>query len=180
MRKLALTAHIISSVGWLGAIAGFLALALAGLTSEDPELVWVSNDAGDRMDRARAVGARLSGHGASPVFDHEVGSVPPLLGRRQAAHSGPCHRSPAHVHGDTRVPRGSWPRPRLRPVATSAACGTPLRSSTRGRHSSCWSSRRCSRSTTPGYDQVRVAQAPRPGYGAAGLDPRLDVSIAFG
>jgi len=39
MRKLALTAHIISSVGWLGAIAGFLALALAGLTSEDPELV---------------------------------------------------------------------------------------------------------------------------------------------
>src|SRR5829696_2436284 len=32
----------------------------------------------------------------------------------------------------------------------------------------------------PGYDPVRVAQAARPGYGAAGLDPRLDVSIAFG
>lgn len=33
LRKLVLTAHIISSVGWLGAVAGFLALAIAGLTS---------------------------------------------------------------------------------------------------------------------------------------------------
>lgn len=34
-RKLALTAHVASSVGWLGAVVTFLALALAGLTSED-------------------------------------------------------------------------------------------------------------------------------------------------
>ena len=33
VRKLALTAHVIFSVGWLGAIAGFLALAVAGLTT---------------------------------------------------------------------------------------------------------------------------------------------------
>jgi hypothetical protein len=39
IRKLALTAHVTSSVGWLGAVAGFLALALAGLTSEDSQLV---------------------------------------------------------------------------------------------------------------------------------------------
>jgi hypothetical protein len=39
LRKLALTAHVISSVGWLGAVAGFLALAVAGLTSRDPQLV---------------------------------------------------------------------------------------------------------------------------------------------
>lgn len=32
-RKLALTAHVVSSVGWLGAVLGFLALALAGLSS---------------------------------------------------------------------------------------------------------------------------------------------------
>ena len=38
-RKLALTAHVTSSVGWLGAVAGFLALALAGLNSEDAQLV---------------------------------------------------------------------------------------------------------------------------------------------
>ena len=39
LRKLALTAHVASSVGWLGAIAGFLALAIAGLTSPDARMV---------------------------------------------------------------------------------------------------------------------------------------------
>src|SRR5688572_27054537 len=39
VRKVALIAHITSSVGWLGAVASFLALALAGLTRDDPEMV---------------------------------------------------------------------------------------------------------------------------------------------
>jgi hypothetical protein len=39
LRKFALTAHVTSSVGWLGAVAGFLALAIAGLTSHDAQLV---------------------------------------------------------------------------------------------------------------------------------------------
>ena len=39
VRKLALTAHVTSSVGWLGAVAAFLALAVAGLTSRDAQLV---------------------------------------------------------------------------------------------------------------------------------------------
>ncbi len=34
-RKLGLTTHIIFSVGWLGAVAGFLILAIAGLVSEN-------------------------------------------------------------------------------------------------------------------------------------------------
>jgi hypothetical protein len=34
-RKLALTAHVAASVGWLGAVAGFLVLAVAGLRSAD-------------------------------------------------------------------------------------------------------------------------------------------------
>lgn len=38
-RKFALAAHVTSSVGWLGAVAGFLALAVAGLTSRDPAIV---------------------------------------------------------------------------------------------------------------------------------------------
>lgn len=38
MRKLALTTHVASSVGWLGSVAVFLALALAGLTGEDVRL----------------------------------------------------------------------------------------------------------------------------------------------
>jgi hypothetical protein len=39
LRKFALTAHVTSSVGWLGSIVGFLALAIAGLTSQDVQLV---------------------------------------------------------------------------------------------------------------------------------------------
>lgn len=39
LRKLALTAHITSSVGWLGAVAAFLALAIAGVSSPDPAIV---------------------------------------------------------------------------------------------------------------------------------------------
>ena len=39
IRKLALTAHVTASVGWLGAVAGFLALALAVQTGYDPQLL---------------------------------------------------------------------------------------------------------------------------------------------
>lgn len=39
VRKFALTAHVASSVGWLGAVAGFLALAVVGLTSQDAQTV---------------------------------------------------------------------------------------------------------------------------------------------
>jgi hypothetical protein len=39
LRRFALTAHVACSVGWLGAVAVFLALAVAGLTSEDVRLV---------------------------------------------------------------------------------------------------------------------------------------------
>jgi hypothetical protein len=39
LRKFALTAHVAFSVGWLGAVASFLALAVAGLTSQDAQMV---------------------------------------------------------------------------------------------------------------------------------------------
>jgi hypothetical protein len=39
LRKFALTAHVVSSVGLLGAIASFLALAVAGLTSHNDQMV---------------------------------------------------------------------------------------------------------------------------------------------
>ena len=39
LRKFALTAHVVSSVGWLGAVAVFLALSIAGLTSQDSQTV---------------------------------------------------------------------------------------------------------------------------------------------
>lgn len=39
VRKLVLTAHVTSSVGWFGAVSTFLVLAVAGLRSQNPELV---------------------------------------------------------------------------------------------------------------------------------------------
>ena len=38
LRKFVLTAHVTSSVGWLGAIAAYLALAIAGLTGRDAQM----------------------------------------------------------------------------------------------------------------------------------------------
>ena len=39
LRKFVLTVHIISSVGWLGTVVAYLALAMAGLTSRDAQVV---------------------------------------------------------------------------------------------------------------------------------------------
>jgi hypothetical protein len=39
LRKLAHTMHVTTSVGWLGAVAALLALAIAGLTGDDSRLV---------------------------------------------------------------------------------------------------------------------------------------------
>ena len=39
IRKFVLTAHVTFSVGWLGAVAAFLAFAVVGMTSEDSQTV---------------------------------------------------------------------------------------------------------------------------------------------
>ncbi|HWK05099.1 MAG TPA: hypothetical protein VNS58_15770 [Puia sp.] len=39
LRKLTLLAHIIFSVGWLGSVAGFLCLAVTGLTSTNTQII---------------------------------------------------------------------------------------------------------------------------------------------
>lgn len=39
LRKLALTAHVVFSVGWLGAVAGFVDLAIVGLSNRDAQMV---------------------------------------------------------------------------------------------------------------------------------------------
>lgn len=49
LRKLALTAHVAFSVGWLGAVAGFLVLSIAGLTSQNAEVIRASYVAMDLM-----------------------------------------------------------------------------------------------------------------------------------
>jgi len=42
IRRLALAAHVVSSVGWHGAVAVFLALAVAGLASNDAQMARAS------------------------------------------------------------------------------------------------------------------------------------------
>jgi hypothetical protein len=39
LRKFALITHVTSSVGWLGAVGAFLALAIAGVSSQDAQIV---------------------------------------------------------------------------------------------------------------------------------------------
>src|SRR5215210_6962527 len=39
LHKFALTAHVTTTVGWLGAVVAFLALAVVGLTSQDAQTV---------------------------------------------------------------------------------------------------------------------------------------------
>ena len=39
LRKFALTTHVASSVGWLGSVAAFLALAISGVGSQDAQIV---------------------------------------------------------------------------------------------------------------------------------------------
>jgi hypothetical protein len=39
LRKAMLTAHVIASIGWFGAVVAFLALALTGTMSQDPQVV---------------------------------------------------------------------------------------------------------------------------------------------
>lgn len=39
LRKVSLTAHVAASVGWLGAVAAFLVLAVIGVTSDDVQTV---------------------------------------------------------------------------------------------------------------------------------------------
>lgn len=39
LRKFVLTVHVVASVGWIGAVAAYLALVAAALTSEDDETV---------------------------------------------------------------------------------------------------------------------------------------------
>jgi hypothetical protein len=55
LRKFLLTLHVVASVGWVGAVTVFLALALAGLLSSDVRIVRASYIAMDLGYRAAIV-----------------------------------------------------------------------------------------------------------------------------
>ncbi len=52
LRKLALLAHVTCSVGWLGAVLGFLPLVVAGLSSDDQNLARGAYMAADLLVRS--------------------------------------------------------------------------------------------------------------------------------
>ena len=54
-RKLALTAHVATSLGWVGAVAAFLVLAVTGVNSEDRQLVRGAYLAMDQITRSAIV-----------------------------------------------------------------------------------------------------------------------------
>lgn len=100
VRKLALTAHVTASVGWLGAVAGSLGLAVAGMTSEDVQTV-----------RAAYLGLEFMGWFVLVPF--AVASL--LTGLVQSLgsawgwfrHYQPLRdRRPPAVHPNARLPRG--------------------------------------------------------------------------
>ncbi len=102
LRKFALTVHIASSVGWLGSVAGFLALAIAGLTSRDVQTV-----------RGIYVAMQLTGwyvivplprfadNRAYPVTRHTVGLVPALLGLDEIPDNHRFHPHLVRFRADT-------------------------------------------------------------------------------
>jgi hypothetical protein len=51
IRKFVRTVHVVVTVGWLGVVAGFLALAITGLNSQDAQLVRASYLAMDLITR---------------------------------------------------------------------------------------------------------------------------------
>jgi hypothetical protein len=51
VRKFALVTHVTSSVGWLGSIAGFLVLAIAGVNSQDAQTVQAAYLASELITR---------------------------------------------------------------------------------------------------------------------------------
>ena len=106
LRKFVLTAHVTFSVGWLGAFAVFLAIALLGLTSQDARMVratyLVMEPAAWWVLVPLAFGSLLTGLVQSlgstwGLFRHYWVLFKLLI-------NALCHRCPADVHANTQLP----------------------------------------------------------------------------
>lgn len=112
LRKFALIAHVTSTVGWLGAIVSFLALAIAALTSQDVQLVrgaFLAMQV-DRLVRACALVCRYAGNRIRHVIGHIVGLVPALLGAGEICNNHPGCNHLVHVHTNARSIGCAGPR----------------------------------------------------------------------
>ena len=84
INKFALTAHITFSVGWLGAVVVYLALAVAGLIGADAQMVRAAYLSMELIGWFVIVPFSLAAllSRACPVPRHPVGLVPVLLDPR--------------------------------------------------------------------------------------------------
>lgn len=108
LRKLALTTHVSVSVGWLGAVAAYLALAITGLTTRESDMASVAYRAMEviGMGGYRAVQPCRAAERTGPGIGHGVGTVSSLLDRGEALADGSCHGSSAAAHAQCE-PHGS-------------------------------------------------------------------------
>jgi hypothetical protein len=84
LRKFALTAHVTSSVGWLGAVVAYPALAITGLTSPDAQRVQAVYLAMELIGWYVIVPLRLAGRyrlAAPDTQAHDEASTVPSEGR---------------------------------------------------------------------------------------------------
>ena len=105
-RKAALTTHVTASVGWLGSVAAFLALAIVGLGSGDAEIVRAAYVAMHLVTWYVIIpfcGASL----LTGVIESRdaVGPVPALLGGHQAGPDRTGNGDPARPYAAHRSRR---------------------------------------------------------------------------
>lgn len=130
LRKFALTVHVIVSIGWVGIVAGFLALAVAGLVSSDLPLVRASYVAMDFTYRTVVIPLGIASLIAGVICSLGTWLAPALLGRGEttANRAGHLDDAGARPAREIRRERGlgndiHFHRSRRTSDATCTLCG---------------------------------------------------------
>ena len=107
LRKFALTTHVVCSVGWLGSVASFLALAIAGVTSDDAQMVRAAYLAMELTGWFVIVPLSLASliTGIIQSLGTQWGFVPALLDSAEAPANDLCHHRFAATHAANEPPR---------------------------------------------------------------------------
>jgi hypothetical protein len=99
LRKLVVSAHITFAIGWLGAVASFLALAIAGLNTQDTQIM---NAAYLGMDLTALCYSSFefcaTYYGTYFVTWHAMGTFSTLLDNCQTFDNLPFHPNLSDTH----------------------------------------------------------------------------------
>jgi hypothetical protein len=113
LRKFALTAHVTSSVGWLGTVAGFQGPRdrHGDEQAAGDRTRLLSGHVGDWLVRHRALLPRFADYRAFRLARHAVGFVPALLGPDKISDYRRGRPRPVRVHADPWFARRPSSRP---------------------------------------------------------------------